>query len=306
MKDHHETDPQPETGGGEAKPSATIHSLDEWRQRILRSGSRRIGAGRRPRSGSGTGPARGRGGPGVGRGYPGYGGYNGSGRYGSYGGGGYGYGAGGYRYGGNAYGRGGGRGYGDTGRSGYGYAGYAGSAGRHGRGGSAGSSRVTPIHGGPYTAGQRRRRRLVMFLTAAGTIALLIFLLRGMHAGDIGPMVDPPAVLHVLVADGIQPDNDLAALLHDFETTHDVVIQWRSSPADDYTLYHHVLVGPPPDVILVDADTSARLLAMDALLEIAEETVRVRPTHAAIPREARNPELARRFLSHLSDITFRD
>lgn len=292
MKDHHESDPKSETGEGAAKPGATIHSLDEWRTRRRTAIGRSAGKSGRRNDGRSRPYSYG---PGPGRGYSGYGGYGNDGRYGGYGG-----------YGGaDKYGR-----------PGNGYGGYSGfpygrgttyesrEYGRSGGYGAArqkGNSRVTSIHGGAVASGGRWRRRIVMVLTVVGIIGLLTFVLRAMGTVEVGPMVDPPAVLHVLVADGRPPDDDLAALLSRFEASHNVVVQWRSSPAEEYNLYHDVLVGPAPDVILLDMETLTRLLAMDALLEIGGETVRVSPTQAAIPRHARNPELARLFLQYLSE-----
>lgn len=110
-------------------------------------------------------------------------------------------------------------------------------------------------------------------------------------------------------------DAELQALLLAFEEAHGVKVRWQARPLDSYELMHTILVGPAPDVILIDQETGLRLVGMDALLPLvepqegeppqyvlplAEETFWVRSLRAAIPRRAAHPDLAQAFVAYLT------
>lgn len=310
MKDYQEGEPQPGEDESKTKSSGTVHYLDEWRARHPRYYSTKSDTRRKKRRGTGPNPAGRRGIGGRGVNPYGYGYSGGYGGYGGYYGGRYSSGGRADAPSGNPYGRG--RNVID--RSG------TWSSGQLPR--TARDARVSNFRGRGIEATGRRRRAAIRWLMVLAAGALVVLLLRAIPSREPGPMVDPPPVLKIWVADGREHEQDLARLLNDFSEAHDVNVQWRTSNVDTYELIHTVLVGPAPDVILVDGETGARLLAMDALLELfvtdsdeealaslsrdgylmqlAEETMWVRSLRAAIPRQADNPHLARRFIAYLA------
>lgn len=283
MKDQHEGEPQSGADPGKDKPTASIHYLDEWRAQHPRCSSRRAdsGGGRKRRgAGTGSGGSRrdtGKGyGGGYGRGNAGRGGYGGYGR-GRPGGYGAGYGGGfpGGYFGGYARSVTGGGGLAGDERGHAGARSSAGPRGAQSRHGRSPSRPVSSIHGGTVRL-RRSLRPYVVLLTLMGVVALLIGVFRTLPSNDSGPVVDPPTILRIWFADARERDNELVQLLNTFGDAHGVEIEWRrSGSADGYELIHAVLVGPAPDVIFVDGDMGARLLAMDALLELFDEDQRL-------------------------------
>src|SRR5690606_2961589 len=96
---------------------------------------------------------------------------------------------------------------------------------------------------------------------------------------------------------------------------HGVTVRWQSRPVEPYELFHAVMVGPAPDVLLVDHDMGLRLIGMDALLPLAdpvdgepaqyvlplaEDTLWAQALRAAIPRRTAHPDLARALVAHLA------
>lgn len=268
----------------QVKPAATVYYLDEWRARrpTLRRGGRR---GRRADKHKSRGP----GGYGYGSNFYDYGYY-----------GGYGYGSHRGAYGG--YGNYYGRRRGDTVRSGYGYTygGWDASARPHQQSTKQSRrSRVTKLPGAHDAIVRRRLLAVGLFAVCIAVAAAL--LLRTLAAREWGPLADPPPILHVWIAATPAADHDWTELLDEFSESYGIDVHWDVSAADDYELLYKMLFGPAPDVVIVDPDAGAHLLAIDAFIELNTGPTTFSSAWAAIPRQARRPDLGRQFVAYLSD-----
>lgn len=139
--------------------------------------------------------------------------------------------------------------------------------------------------------------------------------LSGSGGAPVPPATPQVPVLELWAPGAYGHDAELQALLAAFEESHGVKVRWQARPVDSYDLMHTLLVGPAPDVILIDQETGLRLIGMDALLPLfepyegeppqyvlplAEETFWVRSLRAAIPRRAAHPDLAQAFVAYLA------
>lgn len=167
----------------------------------------------------------------------------------------------------------------------------------------------------PVSYGPRRWTWVVWCLPLAAGLALWLWLKPGGAPPAGPPAAEARPVLHLWAPGAWAQDEQLQAILSGFQDARGVTVRWESRPIDSHELFHALLVGAAPDVILVDEETGWRLVGMDALLPLvvpadgepvqyvlplAQETLWVRALRAAIPRRARHPELARALVAYLA------
>lgn len=164
-------------------------------------------------------------------------------------------------------------------------------------------------------AAPRRRAWVLWCLSLIAAVALVLGLRSDRPSQADPPAAPPPPVLHLWAPRALGRDPDVQALLQRFEEIHGVTVRWQSRPVEPYELFHAVMVGPAPDVLLVDHDMGLRLIGMDALLPLAdpvdgepaqyvlplaEDTLWAQALRAAIPRRTAHPDLARALVAHLA------
>ncbi|HEY8496539.1 MAG TPA: hypothetical protein VIK98_05860 [Limnochordales bacterium] len=180
---------------------------------------------------------------------------------------------------------------------------------------SPGSWPYRPAPIGPVPAAPARRWTWLFWCLPVVVGAIAWLAASGNDSAPAPPASEQAPVLELWAPGAYGRDAELQALLLSFEEAHGVKVRWQARPLDSYELMHALLVGPAPDVILIDQETGLRLMGMDALLPLvepqegelpqyvlplAEETFWVRSLRAAIPRRAAHPDLAQAFVAFLA------